>query len=201
LLSQEEFVQDRSDLNGIKGFIKVLTDIKLWAFGIAAFLVTLPWFWIVTQTYGNPLHFPTQEGGKELMAWLELVRSRPWYTYPVDIVFQNPLMGFALCSFFISFGKKGLKFFLAGWFLIFYIALMVMVEGKENRYMLPAYPALAIMASVVLYRCRDIVNRITTRGLGDAMVLVLLAVSSVWSIKIANHYTFAGFVDWIPLPF
>lgn len=192
---------NKERLKGFNGVISVLFDRKLWAYAITAFLITLPWFWVITKTFGNPLHFPSQENVLEVMNWFKMVRSRPWYTYPADIAYQNPLLALSAVSLSLSFKNRKAKFLLVTWSLVFFLALTLLTKGKENRYMLPAYPALAVLAGCVLYRIKEAFNLRIAKRSGDIAVLALIAVSAFWSVRLAFMYVFFTPMDWLPIPF
>jgi hypothetical protein len=101
------------------------------------------WFYRLWDYYGTPFYFPAAP--KENLVWLESI-SRPWYFYLLDLVYLWPI---GLAAVFAR-RKKNIFFFV--WFLYFLVPLSFLVSsskplGLEDRYLLPCYPALALLAA------------------------------------------------------
>lgn len=126
-----------------KGFILCL---------LVFFLTLAPWFWYSYNTYGTPLgsliHAQKADAQLEGVWW----GPEAWYFY-----FQYfPLMfGFVLFPFLfgIIFAIKNLKNYsyllILFWFFTALIVSMVM-EHKEDRFLMPITPALCAIAATVI---------------------------------------------------
>jgi 4-amino-4-deoxy-L-arabinose transferase-like glycosyltransferase len=152
-------------------------------------IMTMPWFTLVAQTFGDPLHVPYQANAEEINPWFASVWHRPWFTYPVDILCQNPIWIFALFGTKCQSGNRRIWFFLTSWIIIITTYLTLMVMGKENRYMLPAYPAIAILASCGLVNTSEWLNRKSLKWLNiplKIMVLISLIFSTINTVIFLN---------------
>ncbi len=164
---------------------------------VAAFLaVSGFWFLKVYEVYGGFIH--KHLAGSEVSdSFAVIKRNRPpgVLVYLVGIPFLSPVFLFA----WVVLSKKVRSFagsdrqwifpFLACWIFAYFFILVVFFTGKEHRYMLPAYPAMALLAAYVLNRIRVWGNRYTRswKWLGaDEFVVISLLLTAQWSIYQAS---------------
>ncbi len=126
-------------------------SMTLWAICVA--ILTFPWFFAVYRAYGSPFYFPEAQGAKESVKWLREL-SHPWYFYLVNIAYLSPLFLGALFSIKKSTGRLFL------WVVFFIVPLSLLIYsskplGLEDRYLLPCYPALALLAAHSLMRLKQ----------------------------------------------
>jgi hypothetical protein len=130
-------------------------------FALVAILV-FPWFLIAWRTWGTPFYNAGEAGITSVHSWFAFLNGRPWYTYLVSIPVMVPLY---LLGFYriITVWRSGARFgdvILAIWFLVFLVVVTVVAAlseqlGPDARYMLPAYPPLAILTAAQIGRLMD----------------------------------------------
>ncbi len=175
-------------------FLKVVFDKNLMLFGTGCILSAGYWFIKITLTYGDPIYRPHQENLIEAAetAWFRLVQGRPKHLYLLGIPYQNPLFILAYLSpLWLWLDKKQFKntLFPVIWLAAaFCVAYKLM--GGEHRYMLPAYPAFAILGAYVANRLRIFLNSKAGPWTGTILLVAALAVSAFWSVPMALETVF-----------
>jgi len=182
-------------------------DFKFPLLLIIAFLVVLPWYLNVIKYYGTPWYNPYEAGISKRVEWFTFIKSRPWYTYLIGVPSQAPvyIVGYiAVLGIMLKLlhDKKGL--FLSTWFLSYLIPITIITKmsemlGPDHRYMLPAYPALAILTAKYLDNIRVWLNKIMGSFWGNIVISIIIILSCYWSIKIGISYSLIG--DEIDFPF
>lgn len=176
-------------------------------FFLISIFVAAPWYMMLLKTYGTIFFMPTAYQ-EELMdiSWLKFVNSRPWFAYVVNIPLQTPLFFLAYLSIIKIFIGKYFKkkekiqleknIFLVTWFTAFIICFLAVVPfglGKELRYILPAYPAIAILSAEYIESIRvhlaNKFSRITT----FILMIILFIISSSWSLAVGLDNIFKNF--------
>jgi hypothetical protein len=162
--------------------------------------MTAPWFLLMVRTYGTPLHQPDVASIAKFFPFVRFVFHRPWYTYIVNTIVSNPIWIFSVGIFILDGMKRPLKVLLTLWVFVLLLALICLryfihSVGIEDRYILPAYPALAIAASFVL---SVLMEQYKTMRM---LIVSLLLCSCIWSVHIAVVYTYKLHSDCIALPF
>ncbi|GEM_PF-1926923 len=198
-------------VTGDRPLARRILDPVLWAFLGAAFWVSLPWFWAVTNAAGTPFWtppFPLPAVDGNARDWYLFVTKRPWYVYPLDTLFQNPAFTFAFFPFafyYLNLERPlhaklwGLLF---GWCVLLPVLFLALWPGREERYLLPAYPALALLAAASLEHARGRMEREWHgRPVGDWFVTLLIVGSCAWSLPLAWFYLVVAQLDAIPVPF
>jgi len=172
-------------------FLKVIFDKYLILFIIGAVVSSGYWFLKVTSVYGSPIYKPYQAGLSRVAktGWFKAVGSRPRYLYLLGIPYQNPIFG--LAYLFPLWLWKDKKLFKHSLFLVIWIAVFLYIftvylggGGKEHRYMLPVYPAFAILGAYVANKIRLIIDKAMGFKAGSVLLAFALAVSAAWSIPI-----------------
>ena len=153
--------------------------------------VTFPWYKEMISVFHSPFYQPYQADiSKEARDFI-LNNARPWFTFLVNIPYQLPVYVFgylALISIFAFRDRKDKYEVLCGiWFLSYLVILTYYVSrsemlGPDDRYMLPAYPAIAILSARYLIKIR---NYFYSRfRYIDLSIMALLLFCFFWSIKI-----------------
>ncbi|MCM8813189.1 MAG: hypothetical protein NC924_04545 [Candidatus Omnitrophica bacterium] len=146
-----------------------------WAVGgaVASF-----WYARVTAVYGAPWYSPQVSAQELSSAWFAMLAARPRWGQLVYFVQLLPLLGF----FYVEAAYAALRrqwragtIVCAVWFAAV-AALVLAVNGKEERYLLPAYPAIALLSAAGLQRMRRWLRR---RGGSWGITLFWLTVGAV----------------------
>lgn len=183
------------------------TNLNIVLFVVIGILVAFPWYIVATKAFGTPLHTPFQEGIWDKMDWFKFLNTRPWYTFLVDIPFQVPLYIFGYLAVLLTvFRKNRLNhhLFLGLWFVSFLIFLTHGTHtnkmlGPDNRYMLPAYPALAVLSASLIDKLRGFLSKKLGFALASIFTGVLFTGCSIWSLRLI--FKIVHFADVIVAPF
>ncbi|MFH1848407.1 MAG: glycosyltransferase family 39 protein [Candidatus Omnitrophota bacterium] len=168
--------------------LKALLDKQFLAFLVAGFITILPWYGLITKTYGSPWYL-REKGLIEKGAgfgWWEMIHSRPWYMYLVNIPVHTPVLFlayFVVIDLFNSLKGKDNRVLLFLWYAVY---LFLLRNNKEGRYMLPAIPAAAILSGFYLHRIREWASRKIGIRTGFALIIAVLAICAFWSVPIAR---------------
>jgi hypothetical protein len=184
--------------NRLKKFPNNLFDQKMALFLSLVFLITLPWFLTVNQTFGFPLHLPhAQNNYEKLFGFVNFVRHRPWFTYMLNIVVQNPAWILLLLIPVYPLNKD-LKFYLMIWIFIPLTVLtvlpMFLFVSIEDRYALIVYPAISVCAGYVIgENCKKpLLQRV--------WFYLFVLFSLIWSFSLIYKYVYVVVSDSIPYP-
>jgi 4-amino-4-deoxy-L-arabinose transferase-like glycosyltransferase len=149
-----------------------------------AVLVSAGWFVTIWRVMGSPLFAPTVVGVSQSQDWFRLLNAQPWYAYFVSVPYQMPVL---LLGYGAMFRTKwnGLSVVLTVWACVYLVGLTWLsvwdeMIGPEPRYMLPAYPALAVLAATMMERLAKKVGwwAVGLVGAGAVMWSVSLFVKS-----------------------
>jgi 4-amino-4-deoxy-L-arabinose transferase-like glycosyltransferase len=165
-------------------------------FFVVALVVALPWYIAATKAFGRPLYTPYQQGISKTIDWFQFINTRPWYTFLVNIPFQVPLyiLGYiALIRAALRIDRSKHYLFLSVWFVSFLVLLTYGTHrtemlGPDNRYMLPALPALAILSARLLDSVRSFLNRRWCKPWGDIICGLSLVGCAWWSLRLAFRF-------------
>lgn len=181
--------QHKSNIFKLNKIHKVIFDKYLLVFGLSALIVIFHWFYMITKIYGHPLYVPTPPEIHQEVEWFIILSKRPHFLYLVTIPYLVPV--FTLVYFAIIGGPfiRGFvdekKTFLIIWVLTF---LCILMGAKENRYMLPAYPAIAMLSADLLERIGNFIDNKFKMHSGDIFIIVILIACAFWSVPIGiNH--------------
>ncbi len=180
-------------------FLKVIFDKNLLLFGLGAFLSAGYWFAKITSIYGSPRYMPHQEKIAEIAItdWFKTVGRRPRHLYLLGIPYQNPLFALAYLSpLWLWLDRKRSRNTLLPviWIAVFLYIFQVYLGGggKEHRYMLPAYPAYAILGAYVANRLRIFIDKNMGLRTGTILLVILLIASVLWSVPMAYETLFVN---------
>jgi len=174
---------------------------------VIALIMALPWYSLVAAHYGRPV-VALEQAAPVTAEWFVRLNKRPWYTFLVDIPYQMPfyLAGyFAVGSVLRRWRQApGADRMLTFTFVSFF-AVMTFVTarddmlGPENRYMLPAYPFLALLAAERVDRIR---RHLVSKGARAALILLAVFIAvTVWSVRIAMPRAMKYQLPVIEVPF
>lgn len=153
--------QHRRDLTSLRSAGKFITHPVMLAWGMAFVLTTAFWFLKVYEVYGHFIH--KHLPGEEIRdSFAQIKRNRPptFLVFLVGISYMSPLMVFAfgaLSRKIRSYAKSTQPWqfsFLVFWIATYFIALSFFFPGGEHRYFLPAHPAIAVLAGLVINHFR-----------------------------------------------
>lgn len=172
----------------------LIFDKNLFVFGVFMTLTTLPWFLTLFKTYGSFLYKPKVGVASQTSHFL-MVSKRPWYLYIVGIPYIMPIFAFVYPMILLIFKDKfesKENLLLVLWFLVFCVVFSDM-RGKEHRYMLPAYPALALLSAQFLERLREEISRLAglkelSEFYGDVSLLGIVLPLAYYSLKLGWEY-------------
>ena len=190
--------QHKSELFKINKIQRIIFDRYLLVLILGMLIVTFHWFYAITKTYGHPLYSPSQPGIQQQTWWFAALSKRPRFLYLVTIPYLVPV--FALVYFSIIAGPfiRGFinekKAFLVIWILTF-LGILMFMKTKENRYMLPAYPAIAMLSADLLQKIGNFINSKFKRHFGDIFIIVVLIACAFWSVPIGLKHA----LDNLPL--
>jgi len=177
--------------------LKVIFDKNLVLFGAGCLLSAGYWFYKVTATYGDPIYRPRQTGLLDASKtdWFKIVQSRPKrLIYLVGIPYQNPLFGLAYLSPLWLWVWKEKKHYREHLFAVVWLAVLFAVSFKffagEHRYMLPSYPAFAVLGAYVANRMRVFIDKQMGFNTGTVLLIAVLVFSAFWSVPMALEVLF-----------
>lgn len=161
----------------------------LLVFIVVVVAITVWWAVTLTRVYGSPLFTPSSPGLSQMHPWFEYLKAKPWYTYLVEVPWQVPvfLLGYwAVALMVLAREKSPGQLLLAVWVVAFMAGLTLITArnellGPEHRYLIPAYPALAVLSAMQLERIG--------KSLRQRWPVVLgVGLSAVWSVWLIWHY-------------
>lgn len=176
-----------------KSALKLLIDRKLAVFFLSSIAVASIWYYRVTLVYGVPWYSPHQNGIEKVSMWFLMLKQRPWYGQLYYFVWLTPLF----ILFYFELAKTILRkmftqerMLLLVWVFAF-IGIFIAIGAKEERYLLPAYPAIAIFTGLALEDIRETLNR--PRYLGTIIIMICLCISALWSIDLGLSCVFNNY--------
>ncbi|MBN1872062.1 MAG: glycosyltransferase family 39 protein [Candidatus Omnitrophica bacterium] len=178
-------LQHRDDLFNPRKWAGIIFDRHIMLFCAGVAVATFHWFYSITKTYGNPLYSAPHSGLDKEVGWFAMLGGRPRFLYLISIPCMVPLFGLAYFSVIAGPFIKGFmddrKTLLSIWILTF-LCILIYMNTKENRYMLPAYPAIAILTADILQRIGDLLNNRLGRNLGTVLIVAALLASAFWAV-------------------
>jgi len=187
------FWEKRADLLKPRGYYKALFDKQLISMAFGFVIITFHWFFLAYTTYGNILYKPPRDSSIfQHVGWFVTLSRRPRLLYLVTIPYLVPVFALAYAALASIIPIKGYstkeRRFLAVWLLTF-LVILIYLSTKENRYMLPAYPAIAILSADILSRIGAHLNR-RHAGAGDVLVIMVLLACAFWSVPIGLKHAY-----------
>lgn len=198
-----------------------LFDRNILNFLSGVFIVSALWFDLYYSDFGfgsTSWYFTVNEKWEVVKNWnsfLNTVSNRPWFTYFVLVPYQFPLYLASYIFMVLFVCKKWIKDFANLIkendrrylnFLIIWVttvfAFLTLKPGKELRYMLVAYPAIAILSTYCLnlfYEWFENKELGIGTGLKRKLFLSIILLSLIFSLKIALPRILLR-ADIIPIP-
>lgn len=166
---------------------EIVLDRQLLAFVVAGFLAAAPWYILIAKTYGAPWYRGDVALLNTQAPWFDFIRQRSPFLYLVNIPVQTPLFclaGYVVVDLVRRVPGGRYQALLLLWPLVY---LGLLWGTKEERYLLPAIPALAILAGLYMERIRIWIDHRGRNGWGAALILLALIVSAIWSVPMARN--------------
>lgn len=189
------YVNLKKNYKGLLG-IRNIFDREQMIFLFFAVAISFFWYARVTITYGTPLYRPHIASFDKLGSWDFMMSQRPRYGQAYYFVFLAPvyiLFYFELVKTVLRKVFSEERLILLCWFFVFLIPL-VYSKANEERYMLPAYPAIAIFTALALESIRCKVNVLMkVKYLGDVIVLIVFASTFFWSFHLSLECVFGNY--------
>ncbi len=167
--------------------------------------VISPWLGLMWQHYGNFFINTPHDPGNP---WYHYVFGRPLYAYPLDMFWFVPatLIGWGYGLFAWRHPQRQWKeAALLATSLFYLFMFMVFMKtgtaGVEDRYLLPIYPPLAILAACGLVRVGQFLPK--TWAKETAYVIVFLLLGGLgWSSALTGlHISFSSLAVFKPFDF
>lgn len=189
-------------ISGKRNFFHILFDRYLVIFILAAVSVCGFWYAKITSIYGAPWYVPCQPGIEKVDGYIAMLSQRSRFGQLYYFVYLSPLFIFVYWESIKTLFEKMFtkeRIILVVWFFLF-AALLIVIQAREERYMLPAYPPIAILSSITLENIRIKLNRLNKlKHFGNIMIILIFSLTSAWSIKLGltcvfkNHAIFTVF--------
>ena len=164
-------------------------------FCLGALPFAFAWHGLVYAHYGTPIYLPKQEGITEVSAWFHELnqRNRAGQLYYFVELFP------VFVLFYLEVARQlfGRSVTLERVYLILLplgcIALLIWTNAREERYLLPAYPMIAVLAAAGLCRVVRGIARLRIRrwqtnvalGLVVCAILVVVSFNVVYGLGVA----------------
>jgi 4-amino-4-deoxy-L-arabinose transferase-like glycosyltransferase len=127
---------------------------QIWYAAAAAFLVALPWFYLMNRHYGSIM---VNSPPDPTNSWYNYVFSRPAKAYLTDLLWFVPPMALGILGGIWAWLKPHRNWALCSLFAVslfygfmFWFFSKTGSAGIEDRYLLPIYPPLAILSGWTL---------------------------------------------------
>lgn len=191
----------QTSIKSFKDCLKLALNRPLLFYSLGVLLVCTQWFLAMFQAYGNPFWCPSlADTIKEKLGWFRLLEKRPHQIilFPVGIPYMCPLF---VCAYFSfekmiiearnSLARKRTDYFILFlwlWVLVFFTALVFQpyTTSREHRYLLIAYPALAILAGERICRFRSWAREYFVRpSYVDILIIAVFILCVFWSVPMA----------------
>lgn len=185
-----------------RAWFSLFRNSYLFWYVLGALLISAHWFLKVHEVYGTPFYQPDPHRmmKEDLSGWFGLVSQRPhaFFLFLFNIPYLCPPYIFGHFTF-VEFLKNAYRqatdrgravVFLWLWVLPFLLFFTFRIESKEERYLLPVYPALAMLSAYGLVSFKDRLERLYSPALARIFVAVLLVATVAWSVPIGMETAF-----------
>lgn len=188
-----------TSLKGVKPFFINPFTIAM-AFGFV--IISSFWFLQVYEVYGEPIHKHIPGNTiKDVFAITKRNRPPGEFIYLIGIPFLSPFFIAAWAVFskkirhIIDSNKQWVFQFIALWIFSYFLILIIFFNGKEHRYMLAVYPAIAVLSAFVINQIRIWGNKYTYNwkwlGANEFIVIALIIIAH-WSVYFAMKVVYGG---------
>jgi len=213
--------EHRNDKVTARSIFSFLFDRNILYFLSGVFIVSAWWidlYWINLSggrfAYHLNLNPLSSQGLAQTLGWnkyFNVTYSRPWYSYFLLVPFQFPiyLLSYVFIFLFLlrntitafkNFVKEStfeLRFLII-WLITAFIFL-TLKPNKEIRYMLIAFPAIAILSSYFLFRLFELAKSKKYKKLIYGFVTILSSLSLLSVVRIGIRYVILR-ADFIKIP-
>ena len=188
-----------------RAWILALKSKILWGYFLGAAFISAHWFFKVYQVYGNPFYQPDSSRmlNEDLSGWFGILSHRPhaFLLFLFNIPALCPVFLFGHMTFGYFFNaldprkadlekNRGLVL-LWFWVLPFLLFFTFRIESREERYLLPVYPALAILSGYGFSSFQERIARYFSRpALGRTFAFLFIAGTVAWSVPIGLESVF-----------
>ncbi len=187
----------------IKTFLTATFNPYFVFFLIGIVIISYSWFHKIYDTYGQFFYQPDTlyKDSPQISKWLEILRLRPhgiiFYTVgtacisPIFIAGYTSIVRFIKIMFRSIFGtpliQKEDRFILFLWLWVLSVSSYYLISRTgEYRYLVPVYPAMALLSGIVLNQWIGVARSIfRLPWLGHGIIIALIISSAVWTIPIA----------------
>jgi len=188
---------------GGKEILGVFLDKNILLFALFFLFIAGPWLYIYIHSFGTSWTYNHFIPGKINLivlpsGFMRFVHSRPWYTYFVATVFQMPFYFLVYPALYYLFKEKNkeLQFLFA--LLAVFFTLLTLKADKEERYFMPAYPAIAIVTAYTIHRIGAYLRK-KQLYLLEGILVLLFILGAFYSINLGMALAFRR-SDLIGLP-
>lgn len=171
---------------------RIIFNKELFVFILFAVCVCGFWYTRITLAYGVPWHMSYQKGIEEASAWFIMLSHRSRYGQLYYFVYLVPIFAFFYLESAVTLIRRIFtpeRILCLVWFFSFALFLLL-IRAKEERYMLPAYPAIAILSGLSIENLRIRLNKV--RYLGDTTIILVFFLASAWSINLGLRCVFSN---------
>ena len=170
--------------------------LRIGFFLLLVLILVFPWYYTAFSTWGTPFFNAGVKGISRVHDWWIFLKSRPWYTYLVSIPSMVPLYILGYYRVVTAFRHRGTpaEVLLAVWFLSFLVPLTILTHfseqlGPDSRYLLPAYPPLAILAASEILRVKDSLAARVPLSVARWVVAGAILLCCAWCYRLSDlHY-------------
>lgn len=187
-----------------KKVLNIVFERNILLFFLFLLLVIWRWLYIYISSFGSVSfygHFiHTKINLSSLpQGFMRLVHSRPWYTYFISIPYQVPFyfLIYPAIAYLIREKKKEIRFLFSILFVFF--ILLTFKADKEERYLMPCFPAIAVISSYIVFKLIYFIQMKKLYFL--QIIFIFIFILCVWhSLYFVRPFIF-GRADIIHLPF
>ncbi len=168
-------------------------------FIIFSTLMAGPWLFIFYKTFGTffPWWIKPSEEPLRMFPFIKMAMDRPWYFYFSNISAVAPIFLFAWIGMIksIKHPDKWLEFIWVLCFILGFTLVGIMdLEGYVTRYIMPAIPALAILAAKILSTKNKILWIISCVFLAYGLSTAIL---NTYLFQVADVFPFFYFLNFL----
>jgi len=198
------FWHSRYELFNFKGTLKTVFHPFMILMALGFSVSSGFWFIKVYSVYGEFIHkyMPGPEV-KDAFRTIRMQRPPSIFIHTLGLLYISPFFVFSIFTLFKNIRKKLNKteketvVFLWIWILFYIIILWVFFNGKEQRYFLPAHPAMAILSAHILNSLRNYLNKLKFGWqiiTGNEIIVLLLLINARWAIPVGIEAVNTGSV-------
>jgi len=173
--------------------IKLILNKELIIFALFAISICGFWYGKIALEYGVPWYRPHQEGIENVASWFIALSRRSRFGQLYYFFYLLPplvLFYFESISTLLRKSFTPQRIFCLVWFFLF-VLLLILSTAKEERYLLPAYPAIAVFSGIAIENIRKRINNLgRIKHLGDIATISIFLLSSLWSINLGLNCVF-----------